>query len=294
VNNQLGLSDRAIGILRHLRLRYPHIEIQSRWLEKLLRWEDACKAYVGDIQQCKSLYTECSPAKHERWIASELGRLRCLHALGESEELEMRASYLKAELKKESDFENEAPSTYMAEVQKLGANAAWMLGKWDKMEEFLDGEQKAVDPKDVVLEHNISFYQAVLAIHSQDYPKAVSLINDIRATISGSIAALLSESYSRAYRAMVTMQILAEMEEVVEYKKSVEKAKFDSEKVGASENSQTRGIALNQDNQYQSENSADLAAKKLSLIRRWRARLKWAPKDIEVYRQILVSNHLHS
>lgn len=37
------------------------------------------------------------------------------------------------------------------------------------------------------------------------------------------ISSLLSESYSRAYRAMVSMQILAEMEEVVELKQSTSK-----------------------------------------------------------------------
>jgi FAT domain len=40
---------------------------------------------------------------------------------------------------------------------------------------------------------------------------------------SDAISSLLSESYSRAYRAMVSMQILAEMEEVVELKQSASK-----------------------------------------------------------------------
>ena len=33
----------------------------------------------------------------------------------------------------------------------------------------------------------------------------------------------------------------------------------------------------------------DLVAKKTNLIRKWKGRLKWAPKEVDVYRQILVN-----
>ena len=36
VNNQLGLSDRAIGALQYLKIRYPNIKIKPLWLEKAL------------------------------------------------------------------------------------------------------------------------------------------------------------------------------------------------------------------------------------------------------------------
>jgi hypothetical protein len=35
VNNQLGLSDRAIGVLQYLKQKYPNIAIQPLWLEKV-------------------------------------------------------------------------------------------------------------------------------------------------------------------------------------------------------------------------------------------------------------------
>jgi hypothetical protein len=41
VNNQLGLPDSAVGMLQHLKTHFPHIAIQSAWLEKLRRWNDA-------------------------------------------------------------------------------------------------------------------------------------------------------------------------------------------------------------------------------------------------------------
>lgn len=381
INNQLGLPDRAIGILRYLRLKYPMIEIQPRWLEKLLRYEDAYMAYEQDIATCKTLFgggagaedhRVANPFKYERWINSELGRLRCLHALGEMDELAYHAEQLKNWLIAYKDEKEKAAvgsghgaaaastatdgeaavlsPVMIAEIQKLGAHAAWRLGNWEKMEEFLDdtllgsteGNALAtaatasspampnmieiirhVDPKDVVLEHNIVFYHTILAIHQRDYHKALSFIHEIRSTLSGAIAALLSESYSRAYRAMVTMQTLAELEEVVEYKCCIAKANLDSEKVAmpiitdlTNEAAPNGSLALNLETTFASnvngiasvagaesssggaaatgggsgasEKGVDLAVKKAALLDKWKARLKWAPKDIEVYRSILV------
>eukprot|EP00981_Chlorochromonas_danica_P006380 scaffold1365_cov163-Ochromonas_danica.AAC.70 len=381
VSNQLGLADRAIGLLRYLRMAVPHVEIQPRWLEKLLRWEDAYHAYEADIQQCKLLFghdptcvvvpattssssSNCSSlVKQERWLMSEVGRLRCLHALGENEELELRARTLLQSLKKEADRgeslnasssamgaaggvitaggDKSAPaitsySSYLLDIQRLGAHAAWRLAEWDKMEVFLEGDASQqllpADPKDVVLEHHLAFYKAVLAIHHGEFNKALGCVQEMRAALSGSIAALLSESYSRATRAMITMQILAEMEEIVDYKQAEEKAlEIGSAAAGGGENAMSTnnidglasmssglgagmsmGIRINVDSNIVdrdrlsmgitggvaagSEKSAaaasstamELASKRIHLLKKWKARLKWAPKDIEVYRQILV------
>jgi len=77
------------------------------------------------------------------------------------------------------------------------------------MEEFLDGEvvESADSSPGVLLEDNISFYSAVLAIHNQEYDRALTIISNTRESLSGSISSLLSESFSRAYKAMVTMQV---------------------------------------------------------------------------------------
>jgi hypothetical protein len=115
--------------------------------------------------------------------------------------------------------------------------------------------------------------------------------------LSGSIGSLLSKSYSRGYRAMVTMQVLAEMEEVVDYKQAVAKAATDLE--ASKSNSilgdlnTVRGISTLRGDEStgtrQSPGAVDLVLKKQNLIRKWRGRLKWAPKEIDMYRQILVS-----
>ena len=51
--------------------------------------------------------------------------------------------------------------------------------------------------------------------------------------LSTAISSLLSESYSRAYRAMVSMQILSEMEEAVEYKQSTADPAIDVDALAA-------------------------------------------------------------
>jgi FKBP12-rapamycin complex-associated protein len=107
------------------------------------------------------------------------------------------------------DFNLKTNRTSASELRRLGANASWMLGKWDSMEDYLEGEVKSDDSKTVILEENISFFRAILAIHNHEYDKALSIISDTRNSLSGSISSFLSESFSRAYRAMVTMQVFS-------------------------------------------------------------------------------------
>jgi serine/threonine-protein kinase mTOR len=272
-----------------LRLAYPHVEIQPQWLEKLCRWDDAYKSYEIDIKGCKDQFKDDIPIKHERWLQSELGRLRCLQALGEFEELEGKAKTLKDMIKSSDDLEEFSSRTSLVEVQRLGANASWMLGKWSAMEDFLDGEIGSAEIKDVVLEQNLSFYSAILAIHNQDYGRATNLIAETRSALSGSISSLLSESYSRAHRAMITMQILAEMEEVIEFRQIMEKMNIDLEALKNGTND-AKPVVVNESKLSDKSIplNVELNSKKADLIRKWRARLKWAPKDVDVYRQILV------
>lgn len=51
--------------------------------------------------------------------------------------------------------------------------------------------------------------------------QALSLIEEARRALAPGLAALLSESYTRSYKRMLTVMSLAELEEVVEYKRCV-------------------------------------------------------------------------
>ena len=200
------------------------------------------------------------------------------------------------------------------------------------MEEFLeDDEEERLDEnilEEVSLDSNITFYRAIMAIHNREYDKANLLIADTRLKLSSNIGSLLSEKYSRAYRAMVTMQVLAEMEEVVDYKRIVDRV-IASEKEAVKNSStdltnvlehssflhiNTSSPSLLLQQQYHHNHNsttssssgqndlklmpttagagsaglADINAKKFNLILKWRGRLESAPKEVDVYRQILV------
>lgn len=181
-----------------------------------------------------------------------------------------------------------------------------MLGKWESMEQFLEGE--IVEVKDsspgILLDDNISFYKAILAIHNQEYDKALSIISTTRDALSGSISSLLSESFNRAYKAMVAMQILAELEEVVDYKKLEERVKTDLEAIKNtatdtntiyySQNNFPKGFTgfPGADSDGSSSLKVDIVAKKATLLRKWKGRLKWVPKEVDVHRKILAIHSL--
>lgn len=317
VNNQLGLSDNAVGMLQHLKTNYPDIAIQPAWLEKLCRWNDAKKSY--DEQRLR-LYSKSfdsqdpgdrdgdgdgipitskktvQPTCHKPWVTSMLGKMRCLYALGEYEQLEECARSLRDQIKATEEVELDDSNVwpYLDEVQRLGANASWMLGKWGAMEEFLEDEEQSDESMDVVLDQNMSFYRAIMAIHNRDYDKADLLIADTRSKLAGSIGSLLSEKYSRAYRAMVTMQVLAEMEEVVDYKRIVDRAAASEKEAVKNSSADIMGDRLGRSTDEAGGNKTipgvvDINAKKYNLILKWRGRLQSAPKEVDVYRQILVS-----
>ena len=65
------------------------------------------------------------------------------------------------------------------------------------------------NPSVVDVTQEISFYHAVLAIHGEDYSRALQLIESARATLVPVISSVLNESYTRAYRAMISMQVMA-------------------------------------------------------------------------------------
>ena len=68
-----------------------------------------------------------------------------------------------------------------------------------------------------------AFYRAVLSVHRQDWEQAYTLIDLTRDMLDTELTALSAESYQRAYPIMVQVQMLAELEEVIEYKQVPER-----------------------------------------------------------------------
>ncbi|XP_072012512.1 serine/threonine-protein kinase mTOR isoform X3 [Engystomops pustulosus] len=188
INNKLQQPEAASGVLEFAMKHYGEMEIQATWYEKLHEWEDALVAYDKKLEVNKD--------------DSELilGRMRCLEALGEWGQLHQQCC---------ENWTNVSEDA-RAKMARMAAAAAWGLEHWDSMEEYT-----CLIPRDT---HDGAFYRAVLALHQDLFSLAQQCIDKARDMLDAELTAMAGESYSRAYGAMVTCQMLSELEEVIQYK----------------------------------------------------------------------------
>lgn len=151
-------------------------------------WEKAIALYKDKLET------------NEDDIESRLGYMRCLEALGEWSELGDAAK------QHWDNMNNETRSR----AGRLAAVAAWGQQDWEQMQEYV----KCI-PEET---QDGSFYRAVLAVHHGDFETAQRLIDETRDLLDTELTAMAGESYERAYGAMVCVQMLAELEEVIQYK----------------------------------------------------------------------------
>ena len=189
INNQLQQSDAAIGILRRAQA-FGEVELKEAWFERLQRWEEALAAYQ----------------KRER-IEPEnfeivMGKMRCLHALGEWRMLSEIAQ----------EHWNNASQENRRNMSALAAAAAWGRGEWDLMDNYIS-VMKDTSP-------DRAFFGAILAIQRNHFEDARFFIARARDGVNSEITATIGESYNRAYGVVVRTQMLAELEEIIQYKLS--------------------------------------------------------------------------
>ena len=193
INNQLQQYDAAIGILRKAQLYKDGITLRETWFEKLERWEEALEFYQKREEEF--------PEQAETFDII-MGKMRCLHALGEWESL--------------SALAEEKWHTSTLEIKRaiapLAAAAAWGLRQWDLMDDYLS-VMKANTP-------DRSFFGAVLALQRNQFREAALYVQKAREGLDTELSALVSESYNRAYSVIVRVQMLAEIEELMVYKQS--------------------------------------------------------------------------
>ncbi|KAI8813143.1 armadillo-type protein [Cladochytrium replicatum] len=191
INYQLQQPDSAIGVLTYAQRNY-NVELKESWFEKLQRWEEGLAAY------------EKRQAEEPLSMEVTFGRMRCLFYLGEWEAL----SQLTFERWKFAGKDDEV----LRKIAPWGAAAAWGVGQWDQMEEYI-GAMKQETPDSV-------FFRAILSLHRNLFPQAAAYIEKTRELLDTELMALVGESYSRAYSVVVRVQMLAELEEIIVYKQS--------------------------------------------------------------------------
>ena len=190
INNHLQQSDAAIGILRKAQA-YRDVELKETWFEKLQRWEEALAAY----------------RRREKFdpdsFAITMGKMRCLHALGEWKALSDLAQ----------EKWNQASIEHRKAIAPLAAAAAWGRRQWDQMGSYISVMREQAPDR--------SFFGAILAIHGNRFDEAKVCIEKVRNDLDTELSALLGESYNRAYNVVVRVQMLAELEEIITYKQHV-------------------------------------------------------------------------
>lgn len=189
INNQLQQPDAAIGILTHAQ-QHHDLELKETWYEKLQRWEDALKAY------------EARSPEEQNSFAVTMGKMRCLHALGEWDHLSSLAQ----------EKWIHAGHDVRRSIAPLAAAAAWGLGQWELMDDYI-GVMKSDVP-------DRAFFRAIISLHRNQFPEALSHITKARDLLDTELTALVGESYNRAYSVAVRVQMLAELEEIITYKQS--------------------------------------------------------------------------
>jgi FKBP12-rapamycin complex-associated protein len=193
INNQLQQYDAAIGILRKAQLYKDGIQLRETWFEKLERWEEALEFYQKREQEF--------PEQAETFDVI-MGKMRCLHALGEWDSLSALAQ----------DKWHTSTLEIKRAVAPLATAAAWGLGQWDMMDDYLS-VMKANTP-------DRSFFGAALALQRNQFREAALYVQKAREGLDTELSALVSESYNRAYTVVVRVQMLAELEELIVYKQS--------------------------------------------------------------------------
>uniref|UniRef100_A0AAU7B991 Serine/threonine-protein kinase TOR n=1 Tax=Pyrrhocoris apterus TaxID=37000 RepID=A0AAU7B991_PYRAP len=188
INNKLQQKEAAMGLLEYVMSHEcEQLKVKERWYEKLHNWEKALDAYKEKLVD--------SPYD----IELALGEMRCMEALGDWEELQKVAHT------HWSDFGDVGRER----MSRMASAAAWGLEQWDSMERYV-----SCIPKDTM---DGSFYRAVLAIHKRQFTVAQQLIDTARDLLDTELTSMAGESYQRAYPAMVSVQMLAELEEVIQY-----------------------------------------------------------------------------
>ncbi|KAI8682353.1 Non-specific serine/threonine protein kinase [Fusarium sp. Ph1] len=197
INNQLQQSDAAIGILRKAQLYKEGIQLRETWFEKLERWEEALAFYNKRESEV--------PEDQAIPVDIVMGKMRCLHALGEWEALATLTG---------STWANSTPEVQRM-IAPLATAAAWGLNKWDSMDNYLSSLKRYSPDR--------SFFGAILALHRNQFREAIACVQQAREGLDTELSALVSESYNRAYQVVVRVQMLAELEELIVYKQCDEK-----------------------------------------------------------------------
>lgn len=246
---------------------------EELWLAKLGSWTEALAVYQEKLE------------RDPRDFEAILGCMRCLNASGAWKKVLDLAGQNWLVLSESSLSDSYGLSSISRRSQRkairLCAQAAWRLGQWDELEKYASQLVRShMNPRDsdkvrrdaLSADFDAAFYTSVLNIHKREWTAAYEAIDAARKAMDGRLTALMAESYSRAYSSMVTAQTLAEMEEIIEFRKLEESSN-------------------DEDNRHP-YNKPDLDSARERLLCVWRDRLAGSRVDADVHSSILAVRSL--
>jgi FKBP12-rapamycin complex-associated protein len=172
INTRLQQHDAAWGTLITARDKYD-VTKHEEWYERLGRWQEALVAYQRRAE------TESDSAD------LQMGRMRCLHALGEWDQL----AALVDENWSSANHEDRR------EIAPMAAAAAWSLDEWDDMEDYISTMRSDSPDR--------AFYRAILSVHQNQFPKALSHIAKARDLLDPELTSFVGDGYGRSYKSVV-------------------------------------------------------------------------------------------
>jgi FKBP12-rapamycin complex-associated protein len=249
---------------------------EELWLAKLGSWTEALEVYERKLDR----------NRHD--FEAVIGCMRCLGAIGEwrkvlelADENWTAMSGITTPAEQADSLNN---SRSRRKAVNICAQAAWRLGQWDDLEKFADQlvgtgnhqDKSRPTPATGVVQPKVdfdgAFFTAVLHVHRKEWASAAEAIDMARKAMDQRMTALMAESYSRAYPSMVEAQTLAEMEEIVEFRKLEELAQ--------------EGVNCHE------MNRPDATEARKRLLSVWRDRLAGCRVDAEVHSSILAVRSL--
>lgn len=169
INTKLQQHDAAWGTLVIAREQYD-VSKHEEWYERLGRWQEALAAYERKAEE--------DPDARD----VQIGRMKCLHALGEWDQL---AAHV------EESWSN-ANHDVRREIAPMAAAAAWSLHEWDSMDDYI-ATMRGDSP-------DRAFYRAILSVHQNQFPKALREIGKARDLLEPELTSFVGEGYGRSYK----------------------------------------------------------------------------------------------
>ncbi|KAM6497086.1 phosphatidylinositol 3-kinase [Amanita muscaria] len=187
INTRLQQHDAAWGTLLIAREQYD-VTKHEEWYERLGLWQEALGAYEKKA--------DLNPLA----LDVQIGRMKCLHALGEWDQL---AAHVEQNWSSANHEEQK-------EIAPMAAAAAWSLHDWESMENYI--QTMKTDSLDRF------FYRAILSVNQNQFPKALMHIARARDLLEPELSSFVGEGYGRSYNIMVRAQMLSELEEIIAFK----------------------------------------------------------------------------